>query len=127
MGIVSIKLVELKGKRRFHEKIKDVLLRGRYINQLFTQLVMFEAAQLTTQSFVNKSYRDIFYGDLQTFIKSYVDDELKKIPSYPSKQVGELVMFFENRRGRSIEMVVVLLSAFLGGIAGSIITILIAS
>lgn len=122
---IMVELVDLQGKRKLAARLKNTLLRGKYIRELFTNLIIFESKQVEAQSFISNSYRDSYSNDERSFIKSYVDEEIAQQPSFPTKQANELALFLENRRSKSIELLVVLLSALVGGIAGSVITILV--
>jgi hypothetical protein len=52
---------------------------------------------------------------------------MENIPVYPTSQVREVITLLENRRSKTIDNFIVLISAVLGGIIGAILTLLVSS
>jgi hypothetical protein len=117
------KIVPSDVKKRSLPLISGTLLRGRHIKKLFTSIIIFECNDIFRTTEVTEEYDRVYSKEEPTFLKYYIDKQRENKPSYPTRQINELALFFENHRSKALEMLVVLLSALLGGAAGSLLTI----
>ncbi|MDX6446754.1 MAG: hypothetical protein QOH71_3828 [Blastocatellia bacterium] len=123
---VLSKLFDAWGKRSLRQRFANVFLQGWYINKLITAIVSLEADQLFRKNSVDERYRSIYSKNEQTFIPYFIDNGIKELSPYPTKQISDLALFLEGRRSRALELLVVLLASLTGGVAGSLFTILLA-
>jgi hypothetical protein len=120
------KLIDVQGKRKLSQRLLNVFLRGRYINQLFTAMVSLEANQIFRRNSIDEGYRGIYSKNEPTYLQFYVDDCLKEFTTYPTQQIGDVARFLEGRRSKTVELIIILLAALIGGVAGALLTMLVA-
>jgi len=123
---VLTKLGDAWGKRGFRQRLLNIFLKGRYINELITAIATFEVDQIFARDSIDQGYRAIYSKDENAFIRDYVDEGLKELSPYPTKQISDLALFLEGRRSRAIELLVILVAALIGGVAGALLTIMFA-
>lgn len=120
-------LIESRESKNIVKCIKSRIKRGRLIGDIQAAMTKMESNRIIRNHQFMASYRDTYVKDEYAFFKSYVDEEQQEAYPYPVEQVRNLIQFLENRWSRSIEMIVVILAAIIGGAVGSILTILISS
>ena len=98
------------------------LTRGGNVAALRVSLVEFEEENLWNDQRLNEAYRRLYGGEMVTFLKSFADTALKNRFMFATKQLIDLIEFIERRRSKSIELLIILFAALVGGVAGSIIT-----
>lgn len=103
---------------------KKVFVLSKLINEAFTAIAGFESGDICINNITQRDYRDIYLGREEQYFQSDIDKQMKERFVYPTKQTGELISFFESRRVKSVEILVVLTSAILGGVIGALLTIL---
>ncbi len=116
-----VSIHQLTGVKGFLKKF--VLLKR--INDAFTSITVFEIDKIFSNYVQQKDYRYIYSEKkIETYFQSYIDKEIKKQFVCPTKQPFQLISFFEGRRIKGIENFMILISAIMGGVIGSLLTIL---
>ena len=105
-------------------QLHHTLTRGRKLAALRVSLVEFEQGNLLKEHALNTACRRVYGDGRITFLKSFIDDKLKDRRMFLTKQLIDLVEFIERRRSKSLEFLIVLIAALIGGIAGTIITLI---
>jgi len=116
-----ISIQRMKGIRGF---LKRVFERSKLINEAFTSIAEFESEEFEYQGFIQTRYGSVCSGREGAYFQSYIDNQIQERISCPTKEVGQLISFFEGRRVKSVETLVLLGSAILGGAIGALLTIL---
>lgn len=111
-----------KGVKAFFTKIFTL---SKLIDETLTSLAEFESEELYFNNTNQKDYRDLFSMRDGCF-QPYIDKEINDRIVYPTKEVSRLISFFESRRTKAVESLVVLIAATLGGGVGALLTILLA-
>jgi hypothetical protein len=93
------------------------------LNDAFTQIAMFESQELSFTSQIQKEFRDLYKYENYSF-KQFIEREISEREKYPTKETFQLINFFEGRRRKNMEIYSILISSFIGGIVGGIITVL---
>jgi len=139
-NIVQLEVVKMHDWEKIEKLVEDLVSAQRMtgvkgflkkfvlskrINEAFTSIAEFESDEIFFNSIKQKDYRDI-YSDkkIETYFQSYIDNEIKEQLTYPTKQTFQLISFFERRRIKNIENFMILISAVIGGVIGSLLTIL---
>ena len=97
--------------------------RQSLISDILTKTINFEGRQIFIEDLLHNQQKETFKDSDIHLAKDFIEIELKEKKQYPTKQVIDLVTFFENRRVKNMELTIVLVASILGGIIGSIITI----
>ena len=116
-------LLEIQNKYGLKGFYKRFFRRPSLIGQLFTDIATFEGEDIFRTGLKQNSYNKIFSIKDQIFFKTFIDKELEEKIDYPVKQTSDLITFFEIRRVKSMEFIIALISAILGGAIGAILTI----
>ena len=109
------------------KRLISALVQGRGLSALTLALSKFDANYIQRQHYADKICRELYARDISGFLRAFIETELNNRPLFPIKQMKELVTFAESRRSKAIELVIVLAAAVIGGVAGSVITILVGS
>jgi hypothetical protein len=95
------------------------------LNEVFISIAEFESDDIFLNSSIQDSYSEIYESDNASIsLRKYLDNAIKRRKQYPTKQLVELATLFEGRREKVVESMIVIISAVLGGIVGSLLTIL---
>ena len=97
--------------------------RPSLIGKLFTDLATFEAKDIFNDRIRQNEYNEVYRLKDETFFKTFIDKEFEEKYHYPVKQITELVKFYEGRRVKSVELVIAIVAAILGGAIGAFLTI----
>ena len=100
-------------------------MRGRDLSSLYISLTKFESDLISNRHYIDQGYRFLYGKNSRCFLRYFVESAIKDRPIFPTKQVTDLMMFIENRRSKSIEFLIILIAAVVGGAAGSLITLLV--
>ena len=109
-----------KGIKAFSTKIFTL---SKLIDETLTSLAEFESEELYFDNTNQKDYRDLFSMREGCF-QPYIDKEINNRIVYPTKEMSRLISFFESRRTKAVESLVVLIAAILAGGVGALLTIL---
>lgn len=102
--------------------LQGLFVRPRLIQEAVTALVEFEAKELEVRQDIQRDYKDLWFGREELYFQSYIDRRVEERMSYPTEEARQLISFFEGRRVKSVEILVVLGSAMLGGGIGALLT-----
>lgn len=117
-------LIDIQKTTGIKGKMKQLFRQGRHVNDLFTEAAEFKISLLLQKSSSDETYSRIYGSSEPSFFKPYIDKEREMQVNYPVNEITSLGSFFETRRTKSLEMFVILISAILGGIIGSTLTLL---
>ena len=109
-----------KGVKGFYKKF---FIRPTLIGRLFTDIATFEGDDILNSGIQQNVYKQVFSLKDEILFKTFIDNELEERNEYPIKQTTDLTTFFESRRVKSLELVIALMAAILGGIIGALLTI----
>ena len=119
---VTSNLTEHFKKSGWRERLCTARTRGRELAALYVSLAQFEADHILDEHYTNTAYRNIYKSKSSAFMKSFLEAALRDRPVFPTKQTTDLMAFIEGRRSKTVELLIVLIAAVVGGIAGSLIT-----
>ncbi len=106
----------------WRERPRTARTRGRELAVLYVSLAQFEADHILDEHYINTAYRSIYGSNSSALMKSFLESALRDRPVFPTKQMTDLMAFIESRRSKTIELLIVLIAAVVGGIVGSLIT-----
>ncbi len=111
--LVSIqRMMGIKGFRKKFELSKR-------IKEAFTSIVEFESDEIFFNNIRQKDYRDIYSNKkIDTCFQSYIDNKIKEQFIYPTEKTVQLISFFESRRTKIIENLVIFISAVICVVIG---------
>ena len=98
---------------------------GRQLSKLHVALVRFESMHIHRIHQEDRSFSELYDGGRPVFLKSFVEASLSGRPVFATKQTKDFVAYTEARRTKAIEWIVVVAAGLVGGIAGSIATLLV--
>ena len=98
---------------------------GENISDLQMDLALFEAGHIRRQHHEDRAFLELYSREKPVFLKSFVQSSLSSRPVFAVTQMKEVVTFIEARRTKAIEWTILIAAGLMGGIAGSIATLLI--
>ena len=98
--------------------------RGNDLNKLSVALARFEANRVSTEHSIAQAFRSTYSKRGGHFLKEYVEENIENRPIFPQDPTMDLVAFIEGRRIKALEFIVTLSAAIVGGIIGSLITLM---
>lgn len=117
-------LQDIQSSKGFKAFFNRLFNRPSLIGKLFTELGTFEANDIFINRTRQNEYNDIYKAKDEMFFKIFIDKEFEEKNEYPIKQITELVKFYENRRVKSVEFMILIIAASLGGTIGALLTFL---
>jgi hypothetical protein len=114
-------LLEQTEKQGVWHRLLTKLKRSRLLHDVFTSLIGFDVSRTFMLNDREQSCRQT-YASSAGFIRSFVDTEMADAVQFPTKQITTLVGFLEQRRSKAVELLIVLIAAVVGGIAGAMIS-----
>ena len=118
------RLVSQPERAGWLERIRRAHKRSRDLEELSIALMQFEVDRIMIESYIKQSLRDVYKRDAQALLKAYVEAEIEGRPVFPTGPVAEFLTFMESRRSKTLELLVLLSAAVIGGVTGSLITTL---
>ena len=118
-----ISIQRTKGIKNFFKKL---FIRSELINEALVSLTEFESKDLYSQNIIQRDYSDLYSDKEEKHFQPFIDKELEERVDYPTKEMSQLVAFFESRRIKALEVLIFLVSAIIGGTVGALLTILLA-
>jgi len=68
--------------------------------------------------------RETYSTDEPTYLESFVKRAMQDRQVFPTQQVNQLATFLEKRRSKAVELFIILSASLIGGVAGSLLTLL---
>jgi len=118
-------LVRAREKSFFKSWWQNLFSGARQIHDAFVGIAEYEIEDMEGQSYLERAYRDLFKYKTKPFLNRELEESRQEWSVSPANQLREIVTLLETRRSRLVESFILLLSAIVGGVAGSIITLLI--
>ena len=104
------------------QRMRSARLQSRDIRKLSIRLARFQAEQISDEYAIRKAFYDTYERNIPCYLKPYVEAEMKERPVFPTVPVADLLGFFERRRSKGLELLVIVAAAIVGGVAGSLLT-----
>lgn len=105
-------------------RLRNAAMRGRLIHKLNIQLARFESEELFERTRNQQMLRDMYVEGALRFLRPQLVNAVQDAPAFPAAQVARVIGFIEQRRTQSVEWLVVLLAAVVGGAAGALLTLI---
>lgn len=102
--------------------LQGFFVRARLISDAFTAITEFQMKEFDSRHYTQRRYRNLLIDREELDFQTYIDDEIENRITYPSEEVRKLVTFFEGRRAKTVEAVVLLGSAAVAGAMGALLT-----
>jgi hypothetical protein len=124
LQLAVIEVTESSTTRKVLDRARATWTRGAKIRDLHAGLIRFEANQLLEKHRLDTYLKSTYAADDPAYLRSFLEATAGDRPVFPTQQIGQLVAFLEERRSRAIELLIVLVAALVGGVAGSLVTLL---
>ena len=108
----------------FISSLKSPSLRVKKINELYLNIIDFEILLLG----LNRSFMDSFnviYNRKHYYLKSFNENYLQDSNEYPIEQINKIISLHDKRFTKNIDLIVLLVTALIGGLVGSILAIIV--
>lgn len=99
----------------------------REIHDIAIELCQFEANELMCLSEAEKDFKNLFTDTAIPYLEPFLKKQIESLNSYPCSQIRNVLDLLETRRSNLTGAIIVLISAIIGGVVGSLITLLAAS
>ena len=116
-------LISRSEDKSYWQRVRNALLHGKSVRNLSIELARFQAKWISDESFVRTVFYDAYERGMPSYLKTYIQAEMAERPTFPIEPVAGLLGFFERRRSKGLELLVILAAAIVGGVAGSLFTI----
>jgi len=107
----------------FRRMLFRLFQKSSIISDITNKIIDFESGHLLDNNYLNREIAEQ-YREEDYYFKEPIEKELFDDYDYPVSQTKELLKFIESRRVKSLELMIGLISAFIGGAIGAILTIL---
>lgn len=118
-------LVKAREKGFFRSLWQNLFSGARQIHDAFVGIAECEIEDMEGRTYLEQAYRGLFKYKTEPFLDLELKESMQEWPVCPANQLREIVTLLETRRSRLVEGFILLLSAILGGVVGSIITLLV--
>jgi hypothetical protein len=115
-----------KQKSMFRTSL-NLVRNYREIHDIAIELCQFEANELMFLSKAGKDLKDLFTDTAIPYLEPLLRKQIESPNSYPCSQIRDVLNLLEMRRSNLTGAIIVLISAIIGGVVGSLITLLAAS
>jgi hypothetical protein len=105
-------------------RMKRALVRGRALSRLHQSLAEFEAGDVEDTHYLQRSQRQLYRSERTLSLQSLVTAAVEDRWHFPIQQVEKLIGHIESRHSRQVDILVVILAAILGGVIGSLATLM---
>jgi len=96
------------------------LLPSKIRNSVIS-IAEYETSNIWTDYFINRDYKYLARIE-KPLIDSYFKELFDEFAKYPLKQLREIIDFLERCRTKTVEMIIIILAALIGGSVGALIT-----
>lgn len=117
----SNELRSLHGEEGFRGFVNRIVKTNRKLRNCFILLLDYEAMDISLRQSAERAYQNLL-DERTPIIDSFLREKKERQWEFPTSQVKEILNLFEGRRRKRIEGVIVIISAILGGVVGSIMT-----
>jgi hypothetical protein len=115
----------------FEDKESKKTLVDKYINrpklfkEVFKNIGLFKGQEIFNKNINNRDYSSIYkHPDMQTYLRSFIDQEISESMDYPLDETIELLKYFDQKSSKTFELTVIFIATIMGGLIGALITIL---
>ncbi|MGI8473213.1 hypothetical protein [Pectobacterium brasiliense] len=93
------------------------------ISNLLLSIWAFNGGKVEKDRSMKYYYVELYNGSY-SYLKEYIDKEISKSSEFPIKDTRELVQFYEAKNSKLFEMTITFLTGIVGGVVGSLVTLL---
>ncbi len=94
---------------------------SKNLDRVLVEFSNFKMLNIECRNDIENMYSRKYQID-EGFVKSHLTNEKNEKIDYPTKEVGELLYLFEQRKVKKTEYLILIISALLGGVVGSLLT-----
>lgn len=116
-------VMAIQRKRGAFAAVQRLLRTGTITRDLRLALAEFGQAYVFGKSAYQINMQGIYSTLKGESLRHFIEDGVEDI-TYPIKEIGDVVEFFETRTLKRVENLVIVIAALLGGVVGSLMTIL---
>jgi hypothetical protein len=108
-------------------RTRSYFVKATKLRELHSEIASFEAMSIRSRHATQRLVRRLYDQTTMEVIKPLIESALEDREVYPIEQVGRLVDFMERRQSKAVELLVVLIAAVIGGVAGALLTVMTSS
>ena len=107
----------------WRQKLRTWRSRGRDLASLYLTLAKFQMDHTFASHHAETVYHHTYGQNKSYYVRDYIDSSVKERREFPTKQLTQLLQFIENRRSKEIELAIIVVAAIIGGVVGSLVTL----
>lgn len=116
--IVSDK-TKLKGIKKI---IFKLFHSNNLMENIITKLISFESNEIVNSGLLSREYNSVYNSGSKHVFKKVIDENISDDYNYPINQSQKLIDFYYKKKIKRIDNFIIIISALIGGIIGSIVT-----
>lgn len=99
--------------------------RPKLFRKIFKDIGLFKGQEIFNININKQHYDSVYETDKQrTYLKVFNDRQISESAIYPIQEVSDLISYFDQKSSKTFELTVVFIAAIIGGVFGSLITVL---
>ena len=111
----------VKTKKGINFFFYSLFLLPSKIRNAIISIAEYESSNIWKDYFINRDYKDLTRID-KPLIDSHFKVLFNEFAKYPLKQLREIIDFLERSRTKTVETIIIILAALIGGSIGALIT-----
>jgi hypothetical protein len=109
-------------KKSFKDKL---FLKPKLFKKVFKDIGLFKGKAIYLKSLIEQQYFSIYKSEKHTvYLESYNQRIVSEWQKYPVQETAELLLYFDQKNSKSLELSIIFTAAVLGGAIGAAITVL---
>lgn len=114
-------ILDIKTKKGINFLFYSLFLLPSKIRNAVISIAEYESSNIWKDYFINRDYKNLTRTE-KPLIDSYFKELFNQFAKYPIKQLREIIDFLERCRSKTIETIIIIMAALIGGSIGALIT-----
>jgi hypothetical protein len=117
-------IIDNQKKKGFWAYWKNTLAADHRLHDAMLSLAQIDAEDLDTRYNLHKELKELFLGDKPPELLPFLERAISEFSSLPFQQMRDILNLLESRRAKRMRLIMMALSAILGGVTGTLLTLL---
>jgi len=114
-------IIDIKTKKGINFFFYSLFLLPSKIRNAVILIAEYETSNIWADYFINSNYKNLTTVE-KPLIDSYFKELFNQFAKFPTKQLREIIDFLERSRTKTIETIIIIMAALIGGSIGALIT-----
>ncbi|MBL1271678.1 MAG: hypothetical protein COB25_007255 [Oceanospirillales bacterium] len=118
-------LLEFEDESNKKSVKEKFFLKPKLFKKAFKETGLFKGEVMYNKSIIDREFKDIYFSEKQSvYLRHFIEKVITEWQVYPVQETIDLLMYFDQKNSKSLELSIIFTAAVVGGAIGGTISVL---